>query len=48
MKYKSGDIIENPTFEEMDKILDNYNAEWVGIGVLKIVSEKEINNASST
>ena len=44
MKYKAGDIVENPTFEEMNEILDNYNAEWVRIGVLKIVSEKEVKN----
>lgn len=44
MKYKAGDIVKNPTFEEMDEILDNYNAEWIGIGVLRIVGEKEIDN----
>lgn len=32
MKYKVGDLVENPTID----LLDDYTAEWVDVGVVRI------------
>ena len=40
-KYKVGDMIVDPDFDEMDEILQNYEAEWVDIGLLKITARKK-------
>lgn len=40
MKYKVGDMIRNPSFDEVDDILEKYEAEWIDVGLLLITKVK--------
>ena len=42
-EYKVGDMIVDPDFDELHEIRKNYEAEWIDIGLLKIVARRKEN-----
>ena len=47
MKYKVGDTVIISSFDQMDEILENYEAEWVCIGKIMITKVKESEDGSN-